>query len=269
MKHFFISSFLSTKDYLAQWLNTRSTREIYLLYIVFALILFYAIEPMATSLHYKIEHTTQQIQALKLQTKLEKDFILSLQNKSASPQNIQDSLKQEQALHQQILQKINALESHTTSYHSLLELFPSIQIIQSKILENQSVKLLIKGNVTHFLQDLTHIQALIKLTQLQYTQERFEVELKLLQTLPIPQLPQQLSYTPNEITDILSLQKHNTTKLSLEAILNSRAKINGVWLSNGESIGEYTIQQITRSSVILTSKHHTITLKLHSKGIFK
>lgn len=61
------------------------------------------------------------------------------------------------------------------------------------------------------------------------------------------------------------------TKLSfsLEAIMNHKAKINGVWLKSGEMIEGYMLKNITPYGVILSKDFQTISLYLKERRILR
>lgn len=91
--------------------------------------------------------------------------------------------------------------------------------------------------------------------------------------------PTPLKSSPQEILDqfstpqisLLSFYIPPQSKIIfiLEAIFNQKAKINGVWISLGESIEGYILQDIQPHFVILKKDSHSLSLQLKEKRIFQ
>lgn len=77
----------------------------------------------------------------------------------------------------------------------------------------------------------------------------------------------QLTYTPNAFS-FYTLPKPEPS-LNLEAILNNKAKINGVWLRSGGEIKGHILQKITPHSVTLSKENRSIKLYLKEKRILQ
>lgn len=83
-----------------------------------------------------------------------------------------------------------------------------------------------------------------------------------------PLLPEQIEFVSEAFGALLP---RVTTKSGyvLDALMQHKAKINGVWLGVGEVIGVYKIVQINKSSVLLQGEANLILLKPKEIDIFK
>ena len=88
-------------------------------------------------------------------------------------------------------------------------------------------------------------------------------------TPPVEQIIQKFQSpdTPNPLS-FYTLPNPNPS-LNLEAVLNNRVKINGMWLKSGEEIEGYILQKITPHSATLFKDGHSIELHLKEKRILQ
>lgn len=79
-----------------------------------------------------------------------------------------------------------------------------------------------------------------------------------------------LSDTSKQINSITSVSKtkiaKHTTSFSLEAIINKSALINGKWHKLNSKLNNYTLSNIDRTAVTLSSKDKTIILSTRTKN---
>ena len=70
----------------------------------------------------------------------------------------------------------------------------------------------------------------------------------------------------NNITTFVIPVKAEETKLSLHAILNGKAYINGKWTRINDKVGGFTLKYIGKKGVVLRNKNQIKKLFIHKKS---
>lgn len=146
----------------------------------------------------------------------------------------------------------NAPMKDLLPFLDFLESLPLIHIASFEILDNQNFKLSLKNH--SILSSLPPNSSLA----LDEVLEKIRVSLQR-EKLIFPNsdpLPEPANHA-------------NQSILELEALFNQKAKINGQWFKEGESIEGYTLESIQDHQVVLKSKDAVLKLQLKEKQLFQ
>lgn len=236
------------------FINKRSKREILLFKLLWITCCFcvcfeYFAYPsflrfQAHKYSLKTQYNSQEIEDFFThfnQTSLPYTQLLSvIQNHSQTLTKIQS--KNEKSNYEITLEGISNPQSFASLLHSIAS--PSLLISSLFIHSNGAFKLDLKNQKILSLSPITSTNL--------YPQEIFD-KFTLPNLSPLP-----LYTTPKP-----------KLSLNLEAILNNKAKINGIWLKSGEELQGYILQTITPHSVTLHKDSHTFKLYLKEKRILQ
>lgn len=142
----------------------------------------------------------------------------------------------------------NSSLQDSLSFLNFVENLPLIHILSFEILENGDFKLAIKNH--QILSALPPDDSLSPDFVLQHIRQAIQKEDLIFS-----------NQSPNQA------QAPTQATLELEALFNQKAKINGLWLKEGERIEGYRLEAIQSNQVILKSEDATLKLQL-KKQIF-
>lgn len=172
---------------------------------------------------------------------------------------------------------------NTTSlpFSKIQEMISSQSITESKQ-ENQECNYNFEGVIQSdkffsLLQTLSSPALLITSFSLSY-QGNFSLSLKNQKITTLSPIAPLLS-SPKDLFAKFATLKFNAPKfytppkptitLTLEAIFNQKAKINGVWIKKQESVQDYILKEIHPSYILLQKDSQTLKLYLKEKRIFQ
>ena len=269
-------------DHLDTLLARRTKRERILLLTTSVFAIFYLIYPSLSDLFTQISTLQNEINKSNLYLQKNKDL------------NIAQNLEVQKRLNLQLQELSSLLNLPSLQYSQALKQINQYALKHQVRIwnlnsnnERANYEISLSGSAKparifdflHFIENLP----LIHLQEFKITQNGdFSLTLKNHKILPLdPSLlsqsssnltPQTLSaqlkdaLTKDKIT-LPSIQKQSTP-LKLEAIFNQKAKINGIWLQEGDELGEFKLTKIEENSVSLQSKDTKLKLGFKSKEVF-
>lgn len=243
---------------LNSFLNSRSKREIFLFKLLwicgcFFVCFEYFIYP--SFLNHQIYENSKNLQSPYDAQEIE-DFLTHFNTTSLSPSKIQEEI--ERSAQSLIESKQDFQDSSPTlSFKGVIQsdkFFSLLYTLSSPSLFISSLSLDAQGNFSLTLKT-QKITALSPITPLTATPKDILSRFSHL-TSPLTPL---LFYTPPK----------PKISLTLEAIFNQKAKINGTWITKQESIQGYTLQEVHPHFILLTKDSQTLKLHLKEKRIFQ
>lgn len=237
---------------LKSFINTRSKREIFLFKILWICGCFFV------CFEYFIYPSILKFQAYKHSTTLKNPY---------DSQEIQEFFNHLNSTTLTSKEILEVIKNHTQSNLKLQdcnptlcfegtikprEFFPLLQALASPTLLIVSFSLDSQGNLSLTLKN-QKISSLSAISPLKSTPK------DLFDKFSLPTLSSLSFYTP---------PKPKIT-LTLEAIFNQKAKINGVWIGLQESIQGYVLKEIDPHHILLQKDSQTLKLYLKEKRIFQ
>lgn len=253
---------------LENYLANKSPRE----KTLFALLIF-VLMCYLTNLTEQVENILSLRSTFQSYAKQPQTQFLQEQELNTKLQNLTATLQSQIPSSSMLLKTI----SQSLSSHSLTLTHSSIQKLQ----DSYTLHIKSQGEFENFIKLLNSILATPTLSIQSLLINHLSIDLLLTPTPIAPPKfdisidPQTLLQTiENKLSSPKKLSLSNpfsthTPKLILEAILNKKARINGIWISQGEKIFDYTLQKISTDFVVLQKLEEKQTLHLKSKRIFQ
>lgn len=269
---------------LETFFDTRSKREKLLFFITLGLSVYFFI------FHSYLSNSIEQITQLRENIRQSQIYLKSNQTK-----NIAQELSKVQHIHTKLTELTQAINSQSLRISATLEKISDYALLHKVAFwevdtkdEDLNYEIFLSGNTSfeNFFSFLDFVEKLplIHIFSFEISKNGdFKLIIKNHQILS--KLSPDSSLSPDIVFQKIkqSMQKEELIflnqnshqigvstqpPLELEALLNKKAKINGIWLKEGENIEGYTLKKIQNNQVLLQSKGKNIKLQLRKKRIF-
>lgn len=266
------------------YLDARSRREKFLLSMTLGLSIYFFI------FHSYFFDSMEQITQLRQNIKQSQIYLKSNQNK-----NIAQELSKTQHIHNKLTELVQTINSQSLPIFATLKRINDYALLHKITFwevdtkdEGSNYEISLAGNASfeNFFSFLDFVEKLPLIHILSFEVLKngdFRLVMKNHQILskppPDPSLSADIVFRQirqaMQREELTFLDKSppqgatlKQTTFELEALLNQKAKINGIWLKEGESIQGYTLKRIQNNQVLLESKENKLKLQLTKKRIF-